>query len=74
MPKIHHDTDLTNQEWKLIKPLIPKAKIGGRPRRANERKVINGILYILRTGCQWRNIPKYYPNWRTVYGYFREWM
>ncbi|MCP4760463.1 MAG: transposase [archaeon] len=74
MPKKYHETDLSDQEWKLIKPLIPQAKIGGRPRRTNIRKVINAISYILKTGCQWRNIPKYYPCWRTVYGYFKEWI
>ena len=59
MFKIHHDTDLTTQQLKLIKPLIPKGKIGGKPRRINERKVINAILYILRTGCQWRVSVQY---------------
>ena len=69
-----HDTDLSNHSWKLIKPFIPPAKKGGRPRRIKMRKVVNAILYILRTGSQWRNLPKYYPKWRTVYGYFAEWI
>ena len=51
-----HDTDLSDHAWKLIKPFIPPAKKGGRPRSIKMRKVINGILYVLRTGSQWRNL------------------
>jgi transposase len=49
---------LADAEWALIAPLIPPAKRGGRPRDVNVREVLNGILYVLATGCQWRALPK----------------
>ena len=72
MKKIYQ-TDLSNAQWKLIKDFIPPAKKGGCPRKTNMRKTVNAILYILRSGCQWRNLPKCFPKWRTVYEYFIAW-
>lgn len=66
-------TDLTDEQWLTIAPLIPRPKPGGRRRTTNERRVIDGILYLLKTGCQWRQLPNDFPHWRTVYGYFSEW-
>jgi putative transposase len=66
----HH---LTKRQWNLIKPLIPEAKPGGRPRKTCMRCVFNALLYVLLTGCQWKMLPGDYPHWRTVYGYFRAW-
>jgi putative transposase len=65
--------DLTDREWEYIKPLIPAAKPGGRDRKTDMRLTINAIFYVLRTGCQWRYLPREYPPWQTVYGYFRTW-
>ena len=63
-------SDLTDAEWQQIKPLIPPAKRGGGKRTANMRQVVNGVMYVLSTGCQWRYIPKDLPPRSTVNGYF----
>jgi putative transposase len=68
-----YSTDLTDSQWDYIKELIPAAKPGGRPRSLDMRQVINGILYITVGGIQWRLLPKTYPNWKSVYDYFRNW-
>jgi putative transposase len=68
-----YPTDLTDRQWDCIKDLIPAAKSGGRPRSLDMRQVINAILYIVVTGCQWRMLPKDYPKWQSVYHYFRIW-
>lgn len=66
-------TDLSDIAWRLIEPLLPKARTGGRPRTTDLRSVVNAILYLLRTGCQWRLLPLQFPAWETVYSYFRSW-
>lgn len=68
-----YPSDLTNQQWELIKDLVPQARFGGRPRKTCSRKVINAIFYVIRAGCAWRYLPKDYPPWPTVYGYFYRW-
>jgi putative transposase len=68
-----YPTDLSDSQWNIIEPLIPPAKLGGRPRSLNMRQVINGILYVAVGGVQWRMLPKEYPNWKSVYHYFRLW-
>jgi putative transposase len=68
-----HPTDLTKAQWELLEPLIPPAKPGGRPREVDMRAVLNAIFYLLRTGCQWRFLPRDFPPWTTVYTYFRNW-
>lgn len=65
--------DLTDQEWVEIKPLIPPAKPGGNKRTADIREVINGIMYLLGTGCQWRDIPTDLPPRSTVHDYLVRW-
>ena len=64
-------SDLTDEEFALIEPMLPKAKRGGRRRRTDLREVLNAILYLLRTGCQWRMLPEGFPPRSTVYDYFR---
>ena len=64
-------SDLTDAEFALIAPMLPPAKRGGRRRTTALREVLNAILYLLRTGCQWRMLPKDFPPRSTVYGYFR---
>ncbi len=66
-------SDLNEEEWAILEPLIPLAKEGGRPRRINMREVVNGIFYLLKTGCQWRMLPKDFPKWKTVNDYFSKW-
>jgi transposase len=55
---VRYPSDLTDEEWALIVPLIPPAKRGGRRREVDVREVLNGVLYVLETGCQWRALPK----------------
>jgi putative transposase len=66
-------SDLTDEEWAILEPLIPAAKEGGRPRTINVREVCNGIFYLLKTGCQWRMLPKDFPKWKTVNDYYSKW-
>ncbi len=68
-----YPTDVTDRQWDCIKDDVPQAKTGGRPRTVDIRQVINAILYVLVTGCQWRQLPKDYPKWQTVYSDFRMW-
>lgn len=68
-----YPSDLTEQEWAILEPLIPPAKPGGRPRSVDMRQVLNAILYVDRTGCQWRALPHDFPPWSTVWTYFRTW-
>jgi len=62
---------LTDEQWKLISPMIPAPLPGGRPRSVEMREVINGILYLNRTGCAWRHLPHDLPPWGTVHYYYR---
>jgi transposase len=66
-------SDVTDEEWVILEPLIPAAKPGGRSQEIERREIVNGILYVLRSGCPWRLLPHDLPNWSTVYLYFREW-
>ena len=68
-----HETDLTDAAWELVKPLLPAARHGGRPRTTDVRAVVNAIFYLLRTGCQWRLLPHQFPPRGTVYHYLRSW-
>jgi len=70
---LRYPSDLTDAEWQFIKPLIPPAKRGGGRRRVNMREVVNGVMYVLSTGCQWRYIPKDLPPRSTVNEYFCNW-
>ena len=71
MKRRSYPSDLSEQEWSVLEPLIPPAKPGGRPRTTDMREVINAILYLDRTGCQWRALPHEFPPWSTVWSYFR---
>jgi putative transposase len=68
-----YKTDLTDDQWKLIKPLIPPAKPGGRPREVHMREILNTLLYQARTGCQWELLPHDLLPKSTVYDYFGQW-
>ena len=71
--KLRYPSDLTEEEWALVAPLIPPAKRGGNRRHVDVREVMNGLMYILSTGCQWRAIPKDLPARSTLYDYFDLW-
>ena len=70
---LRYPSDLTDEEWQHVEPLIPLAKPGGRKREVNIREVVNGVMYVLSTGCQWRYLPKDLPPKSTVFHYFNRW-
>ena len=69
----HYPSDLTDAQWALIEPHLPAEPGGGRPRKTDLRDVVDAILYILRTGCQWRYLPMDFPPKSTVWRYFDRW-
>jgi len=68
----NYPSDLTDEQWQLIRPLLPKRKKRGRP-PLDRRDVINAVLYVVRTGCQWRQLPLDFPKWKSVYNVFWQW-
>src|ERR671911_222241 len=64
---------LSDDQYRLIEPFTPPPKPGGRPRTTDMRRMLDGLFYVVRTGCQWRHLPPppAFPPWQTVYGYFR---
>jgi transposase len=73
MARRPYASDLTEREWALLAPLIPPVKPGGRPAHHTRREIVDGILYVLRSGEAWRLLPHDFPPWQTVYHYFRRW-
>ena len=73
MSTVRYPTDLTDEQWKILEPLIPAAKRGGRPRSVDMREMLNAILYVVRGGVAWRLVPQDFPRWPTVYYYFARW-
>jgi putative transposase len=73
MTRKTYSSDLNDKEWAILQPLIPPPKVGGRPRTANMRAVVNAIFYVLKTGCQWDLLPHDFPPKGTVYHYFNTW-
>ena len=67
-----YPSDLTNEEWQHLRILLPRKGGKGRTPKHNLREMMNAILYVVRTGCQWRALPHEFPPWETVYGYFRK--
>ena len=68
-----YQSDLTEEQWRILEPLIPKEKYGGRHRTVDMRETVNAILYMIWTGCPWRQLPHDFPPWGTVWDYFRAW-
>ena len=68
-----YKTDLTDEQWAILEPMIPPAKSGGRPREVNMREVFNTLFYQNKTGCQWDMLPHDLQPKSTVYGYFAQW-
>jgi putative transposase len=70
---VSYPTDLSDPEWAILEPLLPPPKPGGRPRSVNLRLILNGIFYVLRSGCQWQLLPRTFGPWSTAYAYYRRW-
>lgn len=68
-----YPTDMTDAQWEIIRPMLPPSPPIGADRWVDMRKIINGIFYLNRTGCQWRMLPKEYEHWNTTYGYYSRW-
>ena len=68
-----YPSDLTDQQWEVVEPLLPPVKTGGRPEKHPRRLIVDAILYVVRTGCSWRQLPADFPPWETVYWYFVRW-
>ena len=68
-----YPSDLTDEQWARLAPHLPKAQPRGAPRRVNLREIVNALLYLSRSGCQWRMLPHDLPPWETVYAYFSHW-
>jgi putative transposase len=68
-----YPTDLSDEEWAILQPLVPEAKSGGRPRAHHTRELLDAIFYVVRGGCAWRLLPHDFPPWQTAYHYFRAW-
>ena len=71
--RLRYESDLSDAEWAEVEPLIPPAKPGGNKRTVDIRQVVNGVMYVLSTGCQWRAIPKDLPPRSTVHDYLERW-
>lgn len=69
----NYPTDLTDEQWKILRKLLPQPSHRGAPRTICRRRVVDAILYVLRSGCGWRLLPHEFPRWKTVYGLFRDW-
>lgn len=68
-----YPTDLTDEQWARLQPLLPPPAATGRPRKYPLREIVNGMLYVLRGGISWRMMPPDLPGWRSVYWYFMRW-
>ena len=68
-----YPTDLTDEQWELLKPFLQRPEPTGRPTTLDLREVVNALLYMARTGCQWRMLPHDFPHWASVRYYFDKW-
>ena len=68
-----YPSDTSDEQWALIEPLLPPMRTGGRPEKHPRRAIVDAILYVVRTGCAWRQLPADFPPWQTVYWYFNQW-
>jgi transposase len=71
--RARYPSDTSDEQWALIEPLLPEVKTGGRPEKHPRRALVDAILYVVRTGCAWRQLPADFPPWQTVYWYFNRW-
>jgi putative transposase len=68
-----YSTDLTDEQWQMLRKILPRPSHRGAPQTVCRRAIINAILYLVRSGCAWRLLPHEFPNWKTVYGVFLRW-
>ena len=72
-----YPSDLTDKQWSRLEPLLNEPRgerhAGGRPRKHEQRRVVDALLYVVKTGCQWRQLPSDFPPWKTVHEHFRAW-
>ena len=73
MPRQPYPSDITREQFERIRPLLESARATTRPRKIDLYEVFCGVLYLLRTGCQWRALPRDFPKWQSVYAYFKIW-
>jgi putative transposase len=73
MENRRYPTDLSDGEWAMLEPFLPGPKRHGRPRLHSPREILNAVFYVLKSGCQWRLLPREFPPWKTVFHYFRKW-
>ena len=70
---MRYSTDITDNQWEMLRVYFETPKGAGRPRKHSIREILNACFYLLKTGCQWRMLPKDFPPWKTVHGKFNEW-
>jgi transposase len=68
-----YPSDTSDEQWAVIEPLLPAVRTGGRPEKHPRRAIVDAILYVVRAGCAWRQLPADFPPWQTVYWYFNQW-
>jgi len=73
MSRKRYPSDLTDEQWAVLGPMVPDAKPGGRPRKYPMRDILDALFYVNREGCRWRALPHDFPPWKTVYNYFAAW-
>src|SRR5688572_27560680 len=73
MQRRAYSTDVSDAEWNVLEGYVPAPLSGGRPAKWSRREIVNAILYVMRTGCQWHLLPHDFPAYKTVYDYYRQW-
>ncbi len=73
MSRVPYPSDVTDDQWAILEPLLPHPGPEDRPLEIERREIVNAIFYVLRSGCPWRYVPHDLPPWQTVYSYFRDW-
>jgi len=73
MPPPRYPSDLSDEEWRILEPLLSSTEKRGRPPKWSQRHVADAVFYLLRSGCSWRMLPREYPPWQKVYYHFRKW-
>jgi putative transposase len=73
MESRRYPTDLSDAEWSSLEPYLPSPKRRGRPRVHSPREILDAVFYVLKSGCQWRMLPRDFPPWKTVFHPFRVW-
>src|SRR4028118_2425856 len=73
MTRASYPSDLTDDEYAHVEPLLPAPAARGRPRQRAWRELLDAVFYLVRTGCQWRALPREFPPWKTVFHYFQAW-